>query len=152
MVETADAPAVRSTLRVLRCVVVTPERALVDQAADFVALPMFDGELGVLPGRAPLIGRLGYGELRIRKGVETRRYFVDGGFAQVRDNHVTVLTARALKPEEINVEAARQALAATHEPAATAEAQEARLKAQERARAQLRLIGQGGQSAPAGHG
>ena len=46
--------------------VVTPERALLDEPADFVALPMYDGELGVLPGRAPLIGRLGYGELRIR--------------------------------------------------------------------------------------
>ena len=52
----------------LRCVVVTPERAVLDEPADFVALPMYDGELGVLPGRAPLIGRLGCGELRIRRG------------------------------------------------------------------------------------
>ena len=77
----------------LQCVVVTPERAVLDEPADFVALPMYDGELGVLPGRAPLIGRLGYGELRIRRGQETRRFFVDGGFAQVRANTVTVLTA-----------------------------------------------------------
>ena len=41
----------------LRCVVVTPERALLDETADFVALPMYDGELGVLPGRSPLIDR-----------------------------------------------------------------------------------------------
>jgi F-type H+-transporting ATPase subunit epsilon len=41
----------------LQCVVVTPERAVLDEPADFVALPMYDGELGVLPGRAPLIGR-----------------------------------------------------------------------------------------------
>src|SRR5262249_1605994 len=73
MVESAAIP--------LRCVVVTPERALVDAAFDFVALPMYDGELGVLPGRAPLIGRLGPGELRTRHGNETNRYFVDGGFA-----------------------------------------------------------------------
>ena len=58
--------------KVLHCVVVTPERALLDEPADFVALPMYDGELGVLPGRAPLIGRLGYGELRIRRGQETQ--------------------------------------------------------------------------------
>jgi len=50
--------------RRVRVVVVTPERALVDKTCDFVALPLYDGELGVLPGRAPLIGRLGYGELR----------------------------------------------------------------------------------------
>ena len=72
--------------RELQCVVVTPEKAVLDEAADFVAVPMFDGELGVLPGRAPLIGRLGYGELRIRRGMDVRRFFVDGGFVQVRAN------------------------------------------------------------------
>jgi F-type H+-transporting ATPase subunit epsilon len=129
----------------LHCVVVTPERALVDATADFVALPMYDGELGVLPGRAPLIGRLGYGELRIRHGQETRRFFVDGGFAQVHANTVTVLTARALKAEEINTAEAERVL---HEaqPAATPEAREARYKGQERARAQLR-VAQGGSAA-----
>ena len=52
-----------SSSRTVQCVVVTPERAVLDEAVDFVALPMYDGELGVLPGRAPLIGRLGFGEL-----------------------------------------------------------------------------------------
>src|SRR6476469_87520 len=70
--------------RELRCVVVTPERALVDVPADFVALPLYDGEVGILPGRAPLVGRLGYGELRIKRGNQTERYYVDGGFVQVR--------------------------------------------------------------------
>jgi F-type H+-transporting ATPase subunit epsilon len=125
--------------RTLQCVVVTPERALLDETVDFVALPMYDGELGVLPGRAPLIGRLGYGELRIRRGAETRRFFVDGGFAQVRANTVTVLTARALKPDEINEAAAQQALLAAQTPTTTPEAQEAQYRAQERARAQLRV-------------
>ncbi len=92
---------------------------------------MYDGELGVLPGRAPLIGRLGYGELRIRAATETRRFFVDGGFAQVRANTVTVLTGRALKAEEINVPAAEEALHASAAAGITAEAQ--RMK-QERAR------------------
>ncbi len=50
----------------LQCVVVTPERTLFDELVEFVALPLYDGELGVLPGRTPLIGRLGYGELRTR--------------------------------------------------------------------------------------
>ena len=59
--------ASRATGR-LQCVVVTPERTLFDELVDFVALPLFDGELGVLPGRSPLIGRLGYGELRTRIG------------------------------------------------------------------------------------
>src|SRR5262249_37596980 len=96
--------------RTLRCVVVTPERAVLDEPADFVALPMYDGELGVLPGRAPLIGRLGYGELRLRRGADTKRYFVDGGFGQVRANVVTVLTQRAILADEIDQSAATRTL------------------------------------------
>src|SRR5262245_3072348 len=128
--------------RELHCVVVTPERALLDASADFVALPMYDGELGVLPGRAPLIGRLGYGELRIRQGTKTSHLYVDGGFVQVRANEVTVLTSRALRASEIKPEAAQQALQAAEaalKRAAGSEAQEAQRLAQEKARAQLRV-------------
>jgi F-type H+-transporting ATPase subunit epsilon len=122
--------------RSLQCVLVTPERAVLDEPVDFVALPMYDGELGVLPGRAPLIGRLGYGELRTRHGAQTQRYYVDGGFAQVRANTVTVLTPRALRAEEIDAQAAAQALQTALAAPAT---QEASLKVQQRARAQLRI-------------
>src|SRR5947199_6542905 len=106
-----------SGTKTLQCVVVTPERALVDEPADFVALPMYDGELGVLPGRAPLIGRLGFGELRVRRGGDTQRFYVDGGFAQVRANVVTVLTGRAVPAAELSADAAEQALQAALRPA-----------------------------------
>ena len=125
--------------RTLQCVVVTPEKAVVDEPADFVALTLYDGELGVLPGRAPLIGRLGYGELRIRRGEQTQRYFIDGGFAQVRSNIVTVLTPRAQVAEEINPDVVVQALEATKTPAHSPKEQAEKLKAQERARGQLRV-------------
>jgi F-type H+-transporting ATPase subunit epsilon len=141
---------VETSTRTLQCVVVTPERALLDEPADFVALPMMDGELGVLPGRAALIGRLGCGELRIRRGDATHRYFVDGGFAQVRADTVTVLTSRALKESEINVHAVEEALQAALAPAANPQAQEEHRKAQARARAQLRMV-QRSSEAPAGH-
>jgi F-type H+-transporting ATPase subunit epsilon len=136
---TGDAAGLGILGQPLQCVVVTPERAVLDETADFVALPMFDGELGVLPGRAPLIGRLGYGELRIRHGTQTKRFFVDGGFAQVRANVVTVLTQRAIRAEELDPAAATRALEAAQAPAPTPEAQAARAKDQERARAQLRI-------------
>ncbi|MGH7169992.1 MAG: ATP synthase F1 subunit epsilon [Gemmataceae bacterium] len=125
--------------RELHCVVVTPEKALLDEAADFVAVPLFDGELGVLPSRAPLIGRLGYGELRIRRGTQVRRFFVDGGFVQVRANTVTVLTSRALRSEDIDTTAVAQALQAALAPAPTPQTSEEQLKTQQRARAQLRV-------------
>src|SRR5262245_42776077 len=95
---------------ILHCVVVTPERTLFDETVEFVALPLFDGEIGILPGRAPLIGRLGYGELRTRVGDTVHRYFVDSGFVQVRDNVVTVLTHRAIPAIRIRPEAAAQEL------------------------------------------
>src|SRR5947209_4595583 len=129
-----------SETKSIRCVVVTPERAILDERVDFVALPLYDGELGVLPGRAPLIGRLGFGELRLRQGAAVHRWFVDGGFAQVRDDVVTVLTSRALRAEEIDAVAAEQALAAGRTPAATPEARAAQAKAQQRARAQLQVL------------
>lgn len=78
----------------LQCVIVTPEKAILDEKAEFIVLPMLDGELGVQPGRAALIGRLGKGELRLKNGTETKKLTIDGGFAQVRSDVVTVLTTR----------------------------------------------------------
>ncbi|WP_165064325.1 ATP synthase F1 subunit epsilon [Paludisphaera rhizosphaerae] len=87
----------------LLCQVITPEKTVFAKTVDFVALPLYDGELGVFPSRAPMLGRLGYGELRVKIGGTTESYFVDGGFAQVRDNVVTVLTNRALAPSAIEM-------------------------------------------------
>jgi F-type H+-transporting ATPase subunit epsilon len=89
---------------------------------------------------APVSGRLGYGELRTKRGGQEQRLLVDGCFAQVRAKVVTVLTPRALKAEEITEEGARQALEAAMVRGATPERQEAQLKAQARARAQLRIV------------
>ena len=76
----------------LQCIVVTPEATVLDEPVDFVALPLYDGELGIAPGRAPLIGRMGYGELRLVVGGQTRRYYVDGGFVQVAANTYAAMT------------------------------------------------------------
>ncbi len=92
--------------------VVTPEKTLFDEWVDFVALPLYDGELGVMAGRTPLIGRLGFGELRTKTGEVARRYFVDGGFVQVRDDVVTVLTSRAIPAQELDAAAAAKELEA----------------------------------------
>jgi F-type H+-transporting ATPase subunit epsilon len=128
------------TTKSIKCVVVTPEKAVLDTNVDFVAMPMYDGELGVLPGRQALIGRLGYGELRTVQGATTRRYYIDGGFVQVRKDVVTLLTAKAIPAEELKAAAAETALQEALKPAATPESQEAHLKDQQRARAQLRII------------
>jgi F-type H+-transporting ATPase subunit epsilon len=126
----------------LTCVIVTPEHTAFDEAVDFVAVPLYDGELGILPGRAPLIGRLGYGELRIRQGGRTLHYYIDGGFVQVADNVVSILTNRAVLAERINAEAASEQLeSAVHRHATTDDQQLERDRHIAQARAQLRLAG-----------
>lgn len=124
----------------IQCVVVTPERTLFDETVDFVALPLYDGEVGIGPGRSPLIGRLGFGEMRTKIAGETHRYFVEGGFVQVRDNIVTVLTQRAIAAEKIELPAATSELdLAKALPSTTEVLQDVKAKAIARARAQVRV-------------
>ena len=124
----------------LRVVVVTPEQTVLDVTTDFVALPLFDGELGVAPGHAPMIGRLGYGEMRIRNGDVSRRWFVDGGFVEVAADVVSVLTSRAIPAEKIDPAVAEEELRAAQARTANSEALIAeRERAENRARAQLRV-------------
>jgi len=105
----------------VRCTIVTPERAVLDAVCDMVILPLFDGELGVLAGRAPFVGQLGPGELRLKTGNAVARFFVDGGFAQVRGNVVNVLTQKAIPAKDVTAEKAEAARAEADGLAATDE-------------------------------
>lgn len=134
----STSPAMGTTGR-LRCIVVTPESSAIDQKVDSIALPMEDGSMGILPGRAPLIGRLGYGELRLRTGNQIQNYYIDGGFVQVTRDTVTVLTEQAILPNQINVEKAKASLEESLKTASTVEDQEASQRQADRARAQIRM-------------
>ncbi len=124
----------------LQCVVVTPERTELDVQADSVTLPLFDGEMGILKGHSPLVGRLGYGVLRIKSASGTQSYFVDGGFVQVAKNVVSVLTDRVSTMDQITQASADAALkAAIDLPSDKAELQAVREKACSRARAMVRV-------------
>ena len=79
----------------LRIVLVTPETTLLDEKVDALRFPLYDGQIGILPGRAPLVGRLGSGELRITTAKGVSSYFIDGGFVQVKENIVSLLTDSA---------------------------------------------------------
>ena len=123
----------------LTCTVVTPEQTALETKADFVALPLFDGEIGIGANHSPLIGRLGYGEMRIRAGGQTHVYYVDGGFVQVADNVVAVLTNRAVPAKNLDATAAESQLqAALQRPANTPELMEIRDRQVAQARAQIR--------------
>ncbi len=124
----------------LQCIVVTPEQTLFQQPADFVALTLSDGEIGIAPGHSPMIGRLGAGEMRIRHDGRTDRFYVQGGFVEVLDDVVSVLTQRAVSASEIDRPVVEEQLAATiARRAATPETATARREAIRQSRAQLRI-------------
>jgi F-type H+-transporting ATPase subunit epsilon len=87
---------------------VTPDRELVDTAADAVELPGRTGYLEVLYGAAPLLTELGTGLVTIRGGGGNDLYYVAWGFAEVLPNRVTILAESAEKPEEIDATAAQR--------------------------------------------
>ena len=78
----------------LKVSVISPEAVLFEGDADSVVAPAYDGEVGILTGHAPLMALLGDGELRLGGGTG-RRFKVSGGFMQVLDNHVRVVTEKA---------------------------------------------------------
>lgn len=75
--------------------VISPERVLFEGEARGVVAPAFDGELGILPLHAPLMTLLGQGTLRVDLAAGEQRFQVDGGFLQVVDNQVRVVTEHA---------------------------------------------------------
>ncbi len=89
--------------------IVTPERKVVDTAAEEVQIPGKNGYLGVLPGHAPLITELAVGEITFRESSSEQRLAVAWGFAEVLPNKVTILAESAERPSEIDVERARKA-------------------------------------------
>lgn len=140
---TAEATTPTTTRRAdapIQCVVVTPERTVLDEAVAFAAVPLDDGELGILPGHTPLIARLGFGALRINGPHGQHVYFIEGGFVQFRDNVLSVLTQRSIAAADIDGPAAQKELdEARATVARTPDEQKAKSAALQRARTLLHL-------------
>lgn len=71
--------------------IVTPEKLVVSQAAEYAEIPGKDGYLGVLPDHAALLSELGEGELSYTLSGKKETCKVSGGYVEIRDNHVRVL-------------------------------------------------------------
>jgi F-type H+-transporting ATPase subunit epsilon len=125
----------------LRLVLVTPETTLVDEPVSALRFPLYDGQIGILPDRAPLIGRVGYGELKLTLADGSNAsYFIDGGFVQVKDNVVSLLTDRALTREQIDASAAQEKLREAVARVAHSDTEaNARFRDQERARQMIAM-------------
>ena len=74
--------------------VISPEAVLFEGTTESLVAPAFDGQVGILTGHAPMLTLLGNGELRLGGG-SGPRFHVEGGFLQVVDNVVRVVTERA---------------------------------------------------------
>lgn len=79
----------------LTVTVISPEAILFEGTTDALVAPAFDGEVGILTGHAPMMTLLGKGTLRVGTGGGERRFAVEGGFLQVVENQVRVVTDRA---------------------------------------------------------
>lgn len=109
-------------LGTFQCTVVTPTAPVLDQAVRHATVPAWDGWIGLLPLRAPLLVKLGYGPLRLDLPDNTTQVlFVGGGFAQMKDDMLTVLTDEAIPPEQIDRAEAEDVLKEAYAIPATAD-------------------------------
>ena len=120
-----------------RCRLVTPDAELLSEPVTYASVPAWDGLMGFQPGRAPLVARLGMGELRLdfpaAKGSGSRHFFVDSGFLKMGDGELTILAEKAVPAERIIEQDAKAELAA-------AEARTIPADVPDRAAAQDRLV------------
>ncbi len=90
----------------MRCILLSPERALFDGEVTAVHLPAHDGGMGILPRHAPMIGRLGDGFLILKTPGKDETFLVFDGFYRIARETVTVLCADALPAREAKGDAA----------------------------------------------
>jgi F-type H+-transporting ATPase subunit epsilon len=126
-----------------QCTIVTPESQALDETVSQVILPAFDGLVGVLTDRAPMLVKLAIGPLRVDLAGGSQKYFlIDGGVAQMKSNKLTVLATSAVPASNLEAETARveyaEALARVPTDAKTAAV---RQKQMEHARAAMALAG-----------
>lgn len=137
--------------KTIRCKVVTPTEKLLDEPVTYASIPAWDGLFGVLPGRAPIVAKLGVGELTLEFPDTThaaggrRSYFVRGGFVEMAGDELTVLAEEAMPASSLTVRDAeaslKEAEALTPAPDAADKGAEAdRIRAErDAARARLTL-------------
>lgn len=75
--------------------VISTESTIYEGEADLVVVPAWDGQLGIMKGHAPMLVLLGTGDMRVKDDDGEQRFHISGGFMQVVDDVVTVLSEHA---------------------------------------------------------
>lgn len=131
----------------LSCKLITPDGVLADKPLQYASIPAHDGQFGVLPGRAPIVAKLGLGLLTLKTSEKHEEvYLVEDGFVQVSNNVIRILASSAKLPAELDEQDAKAELAEAEarrvpkdHPDPVAE-QERITRQMDRARLQLKLI------------
>jgi F-type H+-transporting ATPase subunit epsilon len=100
--------------KTFRCSIVTPAQSVFDGEVSYASFPAWDGQQGMLAGQSPLLTRLGTGSLRLDfppPDSGSRWFLIDGGFAQVQDGSLTLLTESAIPAESLSLAEAEAELA-----------------------------------------
>ncbi len=94
------------------CTIITPLEKVFDHDVTYASFPAWDGQHGVIAGQSPLVSELGTGTLRLDfpEG-GSRRYLLEGGFAQVLNGTLTLLSDRATPAESLTLEETEAELA-----------------------------------------
>ena len=127
----------------LHCTIVTPERLALEVETFDLMLPAHDGYIGIMPGHAPLICKLGEGIMRYHQvaALRSSQLFLDGGLFHVLDENVTIMTKRIYRREEMTFKDVEEILAeAEGMPTGTLEQVDERMKALNRARMMLKMV------------
>jgi len=75
----------------MRVLVISPEASMFDGDAESVVVPIYDGQMGILPGHAPFMAPLGKGVLTVTHQGKAQKFTIAGGLLQVVDNTVRVV-------------------------------------------------------------
>ena len=94
----------------IRCEIVSQDRLVFQGDADMVVLPGTLGQMGILPGHAPLLSTLTLGVIRVKLGAEEEVFTVTGGFVEVQPDLVSIMADAAENVEEIDVRRAEEAM------------------------------------------
>ena len=129
--------------KTFQCTLMTPEQAVLDEPVVYASIPAWDGLLGLACQRAPLVVKLGVGPLRLDLAEGgSQWFFVGGGFAQMKDNQLTLLADGVMPASQIDAEQAKAALkAAQARRAVDATDIERKQREQAKARAMMNLAG-----------
>ena len=94
----------------IRCEIVSQDRLVYEGDADIVMVPGALGEMGILPGHAPLLSSLEMGVIRVKTEDKEEVFTVTGGFIEVQPDIVTVMADAAENVDDIDVERAEKAM------------------------------------------